>query len=187
MRRFYKLAQQESPRPRLDRSRRNRENRLMPAKLPPKTVRASFTQISDLILPPDANMYGSVFGGKILQMVDKAAAVCAMRHAGKPCVTVAMDRVEFMVPIRLGVMLIVEAQINGAGTTSMEIGVEVYAEDIEKGTRRHTNSCLVTMVAVDKAGRPASIPALLVETPEEKARQAAAEERRGARAAQRKA
>ncbi|HVE13769.1 MAG TPA: acyl-CoA thioesterase [Elusimicrobiota bacterium] len=159
----------------------------MPSKLASRTVRSSFTQVSDLILPPDANMYGSVFGGKVLQMVDKAAAVCAMRHAGRPCVTVAMDRVEFLIPIRLGVMLIVEAQVNYAGKTSMEIGVEVYAEDIEKGTRRHTNSCLVTMVGVDKAGRPAPIPPILVETPEEKARYAAAEERRRARAAQRKA
>jgi len=146
-----------------------------------KSVRASLTQISDLMLPPDANVHGSVFGGKVLQMVDKAAAVCAMRHAGKPVVTVAMDRVEFLVPIRLGTFLIAEAQVNYAGKTSLEIGVEVYAEDVERGSRRHTNSCLVTMVALDKNGRPTPVPGLLLETPEEKTRHAEAAARRNAR------
>lgn len=131
--------------------------------------------------PPDANNNGTVFGGRVLQMVDKAAGVCAMRHAGKPCVTVAMDRVEFLVPIFLGELVTVEAQVNYAGRTSMEIGVEVYAEDLDKGTRRHTNTCLVTMVSVDKKLRPAPVPPLRPETPEEKKRFAAAEARRKAR------
>lgn len=146
-----------------------------------KPVRASWTQLSDLVLPPDANIRGSVFGGKILQMVDKAAAVCAMRHAGKTCVTVAMDRVEFLVPINLGDLVIVEARVNHAGRTSLEIGVEVYAENLETGKRRHANTCLVTMVALDKKGRPDSVPGLLLETPEDKERHAAAEARRRAR------
>lgn len=152
-----------------------------PATLKPKPVRASRTQLSDLMSPPDANIRGSVFGGKILQMVDKAAAVCAMRHSGKPCVTVAMDRVEFLVAINLGDLVVVEAQVNHAGRTSLEIGVEVYAEDLESGARRHTNTCLVTMVAVDKKGRPSPVPGLLLETAEEKERHAAAEARRKAR------
>ncbi|MFI5362293.1 MAG: acyl-CoA thioesterase [Elusimicrobiota bacterium] len=157
----------------------------MPAKrpktagaLPPKAVRESLTDVADLMFPPDANMHGTVFGGKVLQMVDKAASVCAMRHAGKPCVTVAMERVEFLIPIRVGTFLIAKARVNLAGRTSMEIGVEVYAEDMPGGTRQHTNSCLVTMVAVDGDGRPTSIPALTLETPEEKERWQAAEQRR---------
>jgi acyl-CoA hydrolase len=92
-----------------------------------------------------------------------------------------MDRVEFLVPIKVGAFVIVEAQINYAGKTSMEIGVEVFAEDLLSGTRLHTNTCLVTMVAVDKKGRPVSVPGLILETPEEKARSAAAEARRKAR------
>src|SRR5438309_6289183 len=123
------------------------------AQLNAKPVRASQTFLSDLMAPPDANIRGSVFGGRILQMVDRAASVCAMRHAGKPCVTVAMERVEFLVPIRIGSFVTAEARINFAGRSSMEIGVEVYAEDILKGHRHHTNACLVTMVAVDKNGR----------------------------------
>lgn len=146
-----------------------------------KPVRASRTVLADLMAPPDANNNGTVFGGRILQMVDKAAGVCAMRHAGKPCVTVAMDRVEFLVPILLGELVTVEAQVNYTGRTSMEIGVEVYAENLDKGIRRHTNTCLVTMVSVDKKLRPAPVPALRPETPEEKKRFAAAEARRNAR------
>ena len=146
--------------------------------LKPKPVRASRTELADLMNPKDGNNHGSVFGGVVLQMVDKAAAVCAMRHAEKPCVTVAMERVEFLVPIHLGNLLIVQAQVNYAGKTSMEIGVEVYAEDVERRVRRHSNSCLVTMVAVDKAGRPSPVPPLLLETREEKERFAAAEGRR---------
>jgi acyl-CoA hydrolase len=148
---------------------------------PSKPVRASMTHISDLTSPPNANIHGTVFGGHILQLVDKAAAVCAMRHAGAACVTVAMDRIEFLYAIRVGDLIIVQARINYAGKTSMEIGVEIYAENLIEGKRTHTNSCLVTMVAVDKNGQPVKVPALLVETPEEKARYTAAEARRAAR------
>jgi acyl-CoA hydrolase len=133
------------------------------------------------MFPPDANMHGTVFGGKVLQMVDKAASVCAMRHAGKPVVTVAMERVEFLVPIRVGTFLIANARINHTGRSSMEVGVEVYAEDMPGGRRVHTNSCLVTMVAVDSDGRPSPVPPLQLETPEDKERWAAAEQRRKAR------
>lgn len=156
----------------------------MPAKkssLAAKAVRESVSDVADLMFPPDANMHGTVFGGKVLQMVDKAASVCAMRHAGKPVVTVAMERVEFLVPIRVGTFLIANATVNHVGRTSMEIGVEVYAEDMPGGSRVHTNSCLVTMVAVDDNGRPSPVPPLLVETPEEKARWQAAEQRRRSR------
>ena len=158
-----------------------------PGELPPKASRESVTDVADLMFPPDANMHGTVFGGKVLQMVDKAASVCAMRHAGKPCVTVAMERVEFLIPIRVGTFLIAKARVNYTGRSSMEIGVEVYAEDMPGGTRQHTNSCLVTMVAVDGDGRPSSIPGLLLETPDEKERWQAAEKRRLARSMARRA
>jgi len=147
----------------------------------PKAVRESITEVADLMFPPDANMHGTVFGGKVLQMVDKAASVCAMRHSGKPVVTVAMERVEFLIPINVGTFLIAQARVHHVGRTSMEVGVEVYAEDMPGGTRRHTNSCLVTMVAVDQNRRPTTVPPLLIETPDEKERWAAAERRRQAR------
>lgn len=157
----------------------------MPAKktasLPARPVRDSISEVADLMFPPDSNMHGTVFGGKVLQMVDKAASVCAMRHAGKPVVTVAMERVEFLVPIRVGTFLIAKARVNHTGRTSMEIGVEVYAEDMPGGRRVHTNTCLVTMVAVDDERRPSPVPPLLLESPEDKALWAAAEARRKAR------
>lgn len=146
-----------------------------------KPVRDSKTYLADLMSPPDANIRGSVFGGKILQMVDKAAAVCAMRHSHKPVVTVAMDRVEFLVPIKVGDLVIVEAQVTFTGHSSMEIAVDVYAEDLIKGERRHANTCLVTMVAVDKNGRPSDIPAVTPETNEEKKLFAAGQARRQSR------
>ncbi len=149
--------------------------------LPSKPVRDSISDVADLMFPPDSNMHGTVFGGKVLQMVDKAASVCAMRHSGKPVVTVAMERVEFLVPIRVGTFLIANARVNHTGRTSMEIGVEVYAEDMPGGRRVHTNSCLVTMVAVDAERRPSSVPGLILETPEDKERWTAAEARRKAR------
>ena len=153
----------------------------MPKALAPKPVRDSKTVLSDLMGPPDANLHGTVFGGKVLAMVDKAAAVAAMRHAGRLCVTVAMDRVEFLVPIEVGDVVIVEAQLNGVGRSSVEVGVDVYAELPGGGPRRHTNSCLVTMVAVDEKRRPAPVPPLLAETRDEKRRASEAESRRKAR------
>jgi acyl-CoA hydrolase len=152
----------------------------MPAERP-RPARESVSTVADLMFPPDANMHGTVFGGKVLQMVDKAASVCAMRHSGKPCVTVAMERVEFLVPIRVGTFLMAVARVNHTGRTSMEIGVEVHAEDMPGGRRVHTNTCLVTMVAVDAGGRPAAIPQLLLEGPDDQERWDAAEARRRGR------
>ena len=128
--------------------------------LKPKPASASNTQLADLILPNHANTMGTVFGGKILAMADKAAGVCAMRHSGQTCVTVAMDRVEFLVPVRVGDLLIVEAYLERVGRTSMGIEVDVFTEDLRSGKRRRTNTCHVTMVAVNKKGRPAPVPRL---------------------------
>lgn len=149
--------------------------------LKPKAVRESETELSDLILPSHSNTVGTVFGGKILEMVDKAAAVSAMRHSERPCVTVAMERVEFLVAIRVGFLIIVKARVNYVGKTSLEIGVEVYSEDIQAGRRQLTNSCLVTMVAVDEDSRPVPVRGLLCETPDEKKRFEEARKRRLAR------
>ncbi|MFI5346874.1 MAG: acyl-CoA thioesterase [Elusimicrobiota bacterium] len=157
------------------------ERRRKTPSLIPKAVRESLTEVADLMFPPDSNMHGTVFGGKVLQMVDKAAAVCAMRHAGKPCVTVAMERVEFLVPIRVGTFLIAQAHVNHVGRTSLEVGVDVYAEDMPGGARQHTNSCLVTLVAVDSRAQPTAVPPLVVESRDEQERWSAAEARRLAR------
>lgn len=138
-------------------------------------------------MPQHANNLGHVFGGVVLAMVDKAAAVAAIRHARMSCVTVSVDRVDFREPIHVGDLVIVKSSVNYVGRTSMEVGVRVEAEDMISGARRHTNSCYLTFVAVDRNGRPVPIPPVIPETEIEKRRYAAAQLRRERRLEERKA
>ena len=135
-----------------------------------KEVNASITEMSQLMMPHDANNAGSVHGGVILQFVDKVAAVCAARHSGKICVTASIDRVYFLQPIHTGELVTMKASVNYVGKTSMEIGVRVEAENMQQGKKRHTNSCYVTMVAIDKRGKPIKVPKLKCTTAEQKKR-----------------
>lgn len=129
-------------------------------------------------MPGDANNLGHVFGGVVLGMMDRTAAVVAIRHARAACVTASIDRVDFREPIHLGDLVVMKASINYVGRTSMEIGVRVEAEDLQTGIRRHTNSCYLTFVAVDRNGRPIEVPDIKPESPEEIRRYQAAIERR---------
>lgn len=142
--------------------------------------------MSELMMPHMANNMGNVFGGVILSLVDRVAAVAAMRHARRPCVTVSVDQVDFREPIYLGELVTAVASVNFSGRTSMEVGVRVEAENVLSGQRRHTNTCYVTYVAVDERGRPAPVPPVLPETEAEKRRYAAAEARRKHRVKERK-
>jgi acyl-CoA hydrolase len=130
------------------------------------------------MMPQDENTRGHVFGGAILAMLDKTAAVCAIRHARMPCVTASVDRVDFREPIMVGELVIMKASVNWVGRSSMEIGVRVEAENLLTGVRRHTNSCYTTFVALDASGTPAEVPKLVCETADERRREAAAAERR---------
>lgn len=129
-------------------------------------------------MPQHANNLGHVFGGVILSMIDRTAAVAAIRHARNACVTVSIDRVDFREPIHLGDLVVMKANVNFAGRTSIEVGVRVEAEDLITGVRRHTNSCYMTFVAIDREGRPVPVPAVIPMTPEEERWYAAAQERR---------
>jgi len=129
-------------------------------------------------MPNMANNLGHVFGGVILSLVDRVAAVAAIRHARQPCVTVSVDRVDFHEPIYLGELVIAQASVNFVGRTSMEVGVRIEAENLLTGQRRHTNSCYVTFVAIDGHGRPSPVPPLVLETEEERRRHAGAAARR---------
>ncbi len=139
------------------------------------------------MMPQHANNLGHVFGGVILSMMDRAAAVAAIRHARRTCVTVSVDRVDFREPIHLGDLVIMHASVNYAGRTSMEVGVRVEAENLLDGARRHTNSCYVTFVAVDVNGRPVEVPPVIPETEDERRRYLAAQERRRRRLEEREA
>jgi len=134
--------------------------------------------MTELMMPNMANNLGHVFGGVILSLIDRVAAVAAIRHARQPCVTVSVDRVDFHEPIHLGELVIARASVNFVGRTSMEVGVRIEAEHLVSGERRHTNSCYVTFVAVDAGGRPCPVRPLLLETDEDRRRHRAAGARR---------
>lgn len=152
-----------------------------------RPVRASQHETSEIMMPQHANNLGHVFGGVILAMMDRTAAVSAIRHARGNCVTVSVDRVDFREPIHLGDLVVMKSSVNYAGRTSMEVGVRVEAENLITGERRHTNSCYLTFVAVDRDGRPVMVPSVVPETDEEKRRYAAAIERRRRRLEERAA
>lgn len=149
----------------------------------PRTPAESDSVVSELMMPGDVNNLGHVFGGVILSMVDRVAGVAALRHAGRPCVTVAIDRVDFQEPIYAGELVTCEARVNYVGTTSMEVGVRVTAEDLLSGEKRHTNTCFLTFVAIDENHRPVPVRPLRLETDGDRRRHREAERRRETRQA----
>ncbi len=147
----------------------------------PKHPRESETVMSELMMPQHANIMGNVFGGVILALADRVAAVAAIRHAGKQCVTVSVDKVNFKEPIHVGELITAYARVNFAGKTSMEVGVKIIAENVLSGEKRHTNSCYVTYVALDDSGLPTQVPPIVPETADEKRRYDRAAKRRASR------
>ena len=150
----------------------------------PKTMRTSRIQIAQLMQPEHANTQGNVHGGWIMKLVDEAGALAAMRHARHRIVTVAIDRMVFRQPIRIGDLIILDAEVTYAGHTSLEVEVDVTAENPITGQRTHTNTAYLVYVAIDDDGKPTQIPPLLAETPEEQSRMDAAKERQQRRLAQ---
>jgi uncharacterized protein (TIGR00369 family) len=122
------------------------------------------------MLPAHANPMGNVHGGVILKIADEAAAICAMRHSHRQCVTVAIDSVSFHSPVHVGQLLALEASLTYVGRTSLEVRVSVHAEDPIRGTITHTNSAYFVFVALDEQGQVAPVPPLELETDEERIR-----------------
>ena len=152
-----------------------------------KTVKESQHETSEIMMPQDANVLGHVFGGSVLSMMDKCAAVSAFRHARAACVTASIDRVDFREPVHVGDLVVMKSSVNFTGRTSMEIGVRVETEDLITGLRRHTNSCYLTFVAIDRNGRPIEVPQVVAESPDELRRFEAAKARRRRRLEERTA
>ena len=123
-----------------------------------------------LMTPDMANFSGNVHGGAVLKLLDQVAYACASRYAGRYVVTVSVDQVMFLQPIHVGELVTFLASINHAGTSSMEVGIKVVAENIRDHAVRHVNSCFFTMVAVDDNRKPAPVPPLLPPTPDAKRR-----------------
>lgn len=150
----------------------------------PKPMRASRIQLAQMMMPEHANTCGNVHGGWIMKLVDEAGALASTRHAAHRTVTVAIDQMVFRHPIHIGDLVLFNAEVTYAGRTSMEVEVDVIAENPISGEQIHTNAAYLVYVAIDDDGRPTQIPPLVAETPEEQARMDAAVERQQRRLAQ---
>ncbi len=156
----------------------------MTTDLTPKNTHASQVTLSQLMHPEHANLLGNVHGGWIMKLVDEAGALACMRHAQKKVVTVAIDSMTFRQPIRIGDLIILNAKVTYTGNTSMEAEVQVVAENPVTGEQTNTNTAYLVYVALDDEGHPSAVPALIVETDEEKAQMAQAKKRQAHRIAQ---
>jgi uncharacterized protein (TIGR00369 family) len=156
----------------------------MTSKLQPKPVHASHISIAQLMQPEHANNLGNVHGGWIMKLVDEAGALACMRHAQRRVVTVAIDSMIFRQPIRIGDLVILDAEVTYAGKTSMEAEVQVVAENPVSGERTHTNTAYVVYVALDEDGKPVPVPPLLISNPTEEHRMQQARERQAHRLTQ---
>jgi acyl-CoA hydrolase len=134
--------------------------------------------ITTFVMPHMQNVRGDLFGGELMALVDQAAAVAAIRHAGGPAVTASIDRVDFRERIPVGSLVTCAASVDYVGNSSMDISVEVYSERVSTGEKRHTHSAHVVFVAIDEEGKPKRVPRLIPETDEERARYARAEAHR---------
>jgi uncharacterized protein (TIGR00369 family) len=141
----------------------------------------SDTTMAELTTPTDTNRDGTLHGGALLRMIDRAAAVCAMRHAGGNVVTASVDQVDFHTPIYIGNLVTLRARVNWVGNSSMEIGIQVTAEEPRTKETTHTNTCYLTFVKIDENRKPVRVPRLELETEEDRTRWAEAEERRKTR------
>jgi len=146
-----------------------------------KPVRASRITLSQLMHPEHANLLGNVHGGWVMKLVDEAGALACMRHAQRKVVTVAIDSMVFRQSIRIGDLVIINAEVSYTGRTSMEAEVQVLAENPITGERTHTNTAYLVYVALDDVGRPTPVPPLKAETEEEKLRLQKAQERQDRR------
>jgi len=151
----------------------------------PRTVTDSRITMIHQMLPVDANPYGNVHGGVVAKLIDTAGGVVAMRHCQGNAVTASIDRLDFLTPIKVGDLVHVKASLNMVGTTSMEVGVRVEAENIQTGRLRHAVSAYLTYVALDDTGRPIKAPELILETDTDKRRFVEAKARRELRKAER--
>lgn len=134
--------------------------------------------ITTFVMPHMQNGLGDLFGGHLMALVDQAAAVAAIRHAGCQAVTASIDRVDFREPIPVGALVTCEAMVDFVGNSSMDITVEVYSEIVRTGEKRHTHTAHVVFVAIDEARKPKRVPRLVPETAEERERYARAERHR---------
>ena len=148
-----------------------------------RPVSVSRTEMIELVLPQDANLLGNILGGRVMHLIDVAGAIAAHRHCHLPVVTASVDHLDFLHPVRLGELIVLQSQVNRAFRTSIEVGVEVFSEDFVSGKREHTTTAFLTFVAIDEGGHPRPVPPVLPKTHEERRRYREAGERRDMRIA----
>lgn len=149
-----------------------------PGMLTPKSPSDSEVTMTEMVLPNDTNTLNNLMGGRLLHWMDICAAISAQKHSNRIVVTASVDNVSFSEPIRLGNIVTMCAKVTRAFNSSMEVYLEVWAEDIPAGKRVSTNSAFYTFVAVDQNGRPIEVPVLAPDTEEEKERYVSALRRR---------
>ena len=157
----------------------------MDSALPGRLVRESISEYSEFALPNDANTLGNVLGGKVMHLVDLAAALAAVRHSRCSVVTASVDHMNFLHQIHIGQLIVLRSSVNRVFRTSMEVGVRVEVENLATGEIRHTSSAYLTFVAIGKTGDRVVVPQVIPETEEEKRRYEEAGERRAYRLAMR--
>src|SRR5579863_10758616 len=133
----------------------------------PRLVADSQSEMTEIILPNDANTLGNLLGGRLMNFIDLTGAMAAFRHSRTYVVTAAMDHIDFIRPVHLGDLLTLKSSVNRAFSTSMEVGVKVWAENTRTGEVSHVASAYLVFVAVDEHGRLQTVPALMPETPDE--------------------
>jgi acyl-CoA hydrolase len=156
----------------------------MGERLKAKPVEASRSEMSEIVLPAQTNPLGKLLGGQVMHLVDMVAAMAAHRHSNSYVVTASVDYIDFRNPINLGEIVTLTSQVNRVFRTSMEVGVEVYSENVMLGEKKHTTTAYVTFVAIDEfTKQPKVVPPLIVKTAEEKRRYREAAKRREVRLA----
>jgi acyl-CoA hydrolase len=136
---------------------------------PTATLAESQTEMTELLLPNDTNNLGRALGGAVLHWMDICGAIAAMRFSNRQCVTASMDHVDFISPIDLGEVAVMEAYVFNVGRTSVDVKVDVHAENPKTDERRKTTTSFLTFVALDDEGTPTPVPRLECPTPEEEA------------------
>jgi uncharacterized protein (TIGR00369 family) len=147
------------------------------ARLAAKCSSDSQVTLNQQMMPSDANPLGNIHGGYVMKLIDEAGALAAMRHARRPVVTVAIDSITFLSPVKVGHLLTLRSSVNWVGKTSIEVGVRVEAENPITGEITHTNSAFAVFVALDDFSKPCPVPPLILETAEDRRRWEEAEAR----------
>jgi acyl-CoA hydrolase len=133
-----------------------------------KPARLSRTVLTEIILPADTNYHHTVFGGRVMQYIDKVATIASMRHSRKGVVTASSDSLDFFAPVKLGEAIQLEAFVTWTHRSSMEVFVKVESENLLTGEKKTTATSYLTFVALDENGQPTSVPAIIPESDEEK-------------------